>query len=82
MHPETRPAGSAEAGSAEPLRLLVVDDNVDAAQSLATLLELSGHSVGVAFDGLEALASAVEFAPQVIFLTSVRWRLRAIHSGS
>ena len=62
-HRETSPTGAAE-----PLHLLVVDDNVDAARSLSTLLELSGHSVSVAADGLEALRSAVETAPQVVFL--------------
>src|SRR5690606_10796778 len=41
------------------LKVLVVDDNVDAAQRLATLLEMNGYEVGVAYDGKSALASAL-----------------------
>src|SRR5262249_39141910 len=41
-----------------PQRILVVDDNVDAAESLATLLRLEGHHVRVAEDGAAALAAA------------------------
>jgi PAS domain S-box-containing protein len=60
-----------EAVAAEPhdgLAILVVDDNVDAASSLASLLELRGHSVRVAHDGLTALSFADEFRPEVVFL--------------
>src|SRR5690606_15990488 len=39
-------------------RVLVVDDNVDAAQTLATLLQLDGHTVRVAYDGRAALEQA------------------------
>jgi hypothetical protein len=39
------------------LRLLVVDDNVDAAESLATLLRLSGHCVAVAADGFRGASA-------------------------
>jgi PAS domain S-box-containing protein len=59
------PACSASPG---PLRVLVVDDNVDAAQSLAKLLEMSGHIVWVAYDGPAALAAADEHRPTVMFL--------------
>jgi two-component system CheB/CheR fusion protein len=41
-----------------PRRILVVDDNVDAAESLAVLLRLEGHEVRVACDGSAALAAA------------------------
>src|SRR5437870_3137298 len=37
------------------LRILVVDDNHDAASSMSTLLELEGHRTGTAHDGLEAV---------------------------
>jgi len=50
------------------LRILVVDDNRDAAESLATLLKLSGHTVDIANDGLLALASAEKLQPDVIFM--------------
>jgi CheY-like chemotaxis protein len=45
--------------------LLLVDDNVDAAESLATLLELEGHSVRVANTGASALELAEEMKPEV-----------------
>ena len=51
-----------------PRRILVVDDNVDAAEMLAAMLELSGHETHVAHDGPEALAAARELTPDVIFL--------------
>jgi len=49
-------------------RILVVDDNRDAAHTLAMLLKLSGHETRVAFDGLAALELAEEFRPQLAFL--------------
>ena len=61
------PRSVARAANA-PLRILVVDDNVDAAESLAALLEIMGHSTRVARDGPSGLALAREFAPQLAFL--------------
>ena len=49
-------------------RILVVDDNVDSAESLAMMLELSGHSVATAHDGLAAVELAKEFQPHVALL--------------
>jgi signal transduction histidine kinase len=49
-------------------RILVVDDNVDAAESLGTMLAYSGHDVRVAHGGIEALSTAREFAPNVMIL--------------
>lgn len=49
-------------------RLLVVDDNLDAASSLSMLLKLQGHDVRVAHDGQTAIHTAITFAPQAIFL--------------
>jgi PAS domain S-box-containing protein len=49
-------------------RLLVVDDNVDAADSLAMLLRLQGHEVRVAHDGLAALELAKSYLPEMVFL--------------
>nr|WP_314546117.1 PAS domain S-box protein [uncultured Massilia sp.] len=50
------------------VRVLVVDDNVDAAVTLAMVLELNGHVTRVAHDGVEALESARAFVPQLAFL--------------
>jgi CheY-like chemotaxis protein len=50
------------------LRILVVDDHVDAAKSLATVLALKGHLTEVAHSGLSALTMAAEFRPDVAFL--------------
>jgi PAS domain S-box-containing protein len=49
-------------------RLLVVDDNEDAATSLAMLLRLQGHEVRVAHDGPTALVLATSYLPNVILL--------------
>ena len=53
---------------AEGRRILVVDDNVDSAQSLATLLEIQGNEVRTARDGLEGLEVAEHFRPDVVLL--------------
>ncbi len=49
-------------------RVLVVDDNVDSAESLALLLRLKGHEVEVAYDGHGALKTAGSFHPEVVML--------------
>jgi signal transduction histidine kinase/ActR/RegA family two-component response regulator len=49
-------------------RILVADDNRDAATSLALLLEMEGHDVRRAYDGVEAVAIADEFRPDVALL--------------
>jgi CheY-like chemotaxis protein/two-component sensor histidine kinase len=54
--------------SAASRRVLVVDDNVDAANSLALLLKLSGHDVQAAYDGPSALLVAETFHPQLVLL--------------
>ena len=54
--------------NARSLRVLVVDDNVHAAQSLAVVLQLWGHKVAVAHDGTNALDSARVFTPEVVLL--------------
>ena len=48
------------------LRILVVDDNQDAAESSAMLLKIMGNHVHIAHDGEEAVAAAQEFRPQVV----------------
>ena len=49
-------------------RVLVVDDNVDGAESLATLVGLWGHEVRIAHDGPSALITAAEFRPDAVLL--------------
>ena len=49
-------------------RVLIVDDNADAAHSLSMLAELLGHSTDVAFTGPEALEKLSSFKPDIIFL--------------
>jgi len=48
-------------------RVLLVDDNIDAAESLAQLLSLSGHDARTAGDGGQALRLAQDFHPDVVF---------------
>ncbi len=64
---ETRDdAEPAADGLAHASRVLVVDDNVDAADSLKMLLEVLGHRVQVAYDGHAALAAAAVQRPDVM----------------
>jgi CheY-like chemotaxis protein len=56
---------AAEPGSR---RILVVDDNADAADSLGMLLQVRGDDVRIAYDGLEALATEGDFRPEVVLL--------------
>jgi signal transduction histidine kinase/CheY-like chemotaxis protein len=65
--PEQTP-GATETPPASRRRILVVDDNEDAATSLAALLEHLGHEVVTASDGEDAITKAAAFYPHVIFL--------------
>jgi signal transduction histidine kinase len=51
-----------------PQRILVADDNHDAAEALALQLQLAGHDVRAAHDGAEALAVATTFDPDIVLL--------------
>jgi CheY-like chemotaxis protein len=51
-----------------PRRILVVDDNVDAAKTLELLLKSLGHDTRAVFNGVEALRVATEFRPDVVLL--------------
>ena len=56
---------SPASGSREPI--VIADDNVDAAQSLAALLELEGYAVHIAHDGVQAFRIASEVKPVACF---------------
>jgi len=58
----------ATAGAPRPLRVLLVDDNRDAADSMAILLEMSGHAVTIAYDGMEAVHAAARVRPDVALI--------------
>jgi two-component system CheB/CheR fusion protein len=62
------PTTRAPATPSAPRSVLVVDDNVEAAESMAMALELSGHTVTLAFDGPQALAAATASMPQIVLL--------------
>jgi PAS domain S-box-containing protein len=53
---------------AAPLRVLIVDDNRDAAESLAKLMQMSGHEVCTLANGAAAVANAASFRPDVVLL--------------
>ena len=63
--PCDEPRSAAPPGS---LRVMVVDDNVDAAVTLSMLLESGGHQVAVEHEALRALQCAQQFSPQVCLL--------------
>jgi CheY-like chemotaxis protein len=52
----------------EHCRVLVVDDNIDAAESVARILEFYGHEVRCAFEGRSALEAADRYRPDVVLL--------------
>ena len=63
------PTYSSTVSSAEaPLSVLVVDDNMDSAESLSMLLQLLGNNVSSAYDGEQALEMANELKPDVVLL--------------
>jgi signal transduction histidine kinase len=63
------PIGAGPCARTRPARrVLVVDDNVDAAEILSIALESSGHDVAVAHDGPSALEVAESFRPEVVLL--------------
>jgi len=64
----TTVANPAPMTSGAPRRILIADDNRDAVESLAMLLEDAGHDVYRAFDGEVAIAAAQSFRPEVALL--------------
>ena len=68
----TEKRSTAETPSVQPpmsgRRVLVVDDNVDGAESLANMLQIGGHEIRTAHSGPAALDAARPFNPEVVFL--------------
>ncbi|MDQ6638075.1 MAG: response regulator [Pseudomonadota bacterium] len=62
------PGAAGSTAAAAPLKILVVDDNVDGAESLAGFLVLLGHEIRMAHDGEAAVGAAGEFRPDVMLL--------------
>ena len=58
-----------------PLRILIVDDNRDSADMLATLLKFSGHETHTAHDGMAAVEAAIK-----LIRTSSCWTLAYLSS--
>jgi len=88
--PTSVPAPLGIADVATGRRVLVDDDNRDSAFTLGQLLELSGHDVRMAYDGLAAVELAASFLPEVVLLDiglpklngyEAAQRLRALPSG-
>ncbi len=61
-------AGAGAPASTGGRRVLIVDDNQDAADSVAQFLQLEGHEVKTVGDGMQAIACVPVFAPQVVVL--------------
>jgi PAS domain S-box-containing protein len=69
----TKDEGNGAVGPSSPVprparKVLVVDDNRDAADTLVMILRMMGHEIATAYDGEEAVQTAAEFRPDVIFL--------------
>ena len=64
----TTVTAGASAPRGEPLRVLVVDDNIQAAESLAIILKHWGHTATVCHDGQSALTRAAETHPDIVLL--------------
>jgi PAS domain S-box-containing protein len=67
QHPASRPTETSEP-TGPALRVLVVDDNLDAARMLEMLLRASGHDVRSVHDGPNALEAARDYRPHVVLL--------------
>jgi CheY-like chemotaxis protein len=65
---EREPSGSSGANHSIGRKILIADDNLDAAVSLSMLLQMMGHETRIAHDGLEAVEIAEHFHPEVVLL--------------
>jgi CheY-like chemotaxis protein len=91
LQPRAAPKPASRRGKSASRRVLVVDDNRDAAEMLGEMLRHAGHQVRLAYDGLSALVMAAQSPPEVVLLDlglpgidgfEVARRLRADHPSS
>ena len=64
----SRLAAPPNSDTSRAIRALIVDDNVDAAESLSLLLKYEGHSTAIANNGFEVLGKLPEFKPDIVLL--------------
>ena len=64
----TRPESVDDEASTRACRILVADDNRDAAESMSTMLRLTGNEVRTVHDGVQAVEEAAAFRPDVVLL--------------
>lgn len=62
----SQPVSFLDNPSGPPRRILVIEDNLDAAESLRDVLEMDGHQVALAFDGPSGIQEARKFHPEVV----------------
>lgn len=67
--------------TATALRILIVDDNRDAADMLAMLLQLRGHETHTAYDGVEAIEATTRLQPDLVLLDIGLPRLNGHEAG-
>jgi len=65
-----------------PRRILVVDDSVDACESLSAVVQMLGHVSATAFDGQEAVEVAAVFRPQLILMDITLPRLSGYEAAA
>jgi PAS domain S-box-containing protein len=68
VQPASAPDRENAPSTAPPRRILVVDDNEDAANSLAMMLQREGHDVSTAYSASGCLSAAEQMKPEVVFL--------------
>jgi PAS domain S-box-containing protein len=72
----------AEPAAIVPRRVLVADDNLDAAESLSMLLTMMGHEVRAAHDGAQAVEQAEQFRPDLILMDVGMPRLDGLQAAT
>jgi PAS domain S-box-containing protein len=85
-HPDRAPAPVGNQGLAaqetDGLRVLVVDDNVDSAESLSQLMQILGYPVAVAHDGVDAVQMAESWRPAVVLMDIGMPRMSGLEAAS